>query len=112
MPPATTAVCALSDYSAVPAAEAWDTVDGMHDEYVATAGSRDDLSVNETDYLDLAAGRTGFADISFDDGTRAIRYSFADPSGETLLALFCVGDPTPADRYLPLAESLEWLASD
>jgi hypothetical protein len=105
-----TAVCALSDYSAVPAAEAWQDVDDMHDEYLAIAGSRDNLSVGEATYLDLGAGRTGLADITFDDGTRAIRYSFGDPSGTTLLALFCVGDPTPDDRYLSLAESVEWLA--
>ena len=106
-----TAVCALSDYSAVPAAEGWSDVEDMHDEYVAIADDRDDLSVEDSDYLDLTAGRTGFAHIAFGDGTQAIRYSFADPSGETLLALFCVGDPTPEDRYLPLAESLEWLTA-
>ncbi len=105
-----TAVCALSDYSTVPAAADWASVDDMHDEYVAIAGSRDNLAVNEAAYLDLAAGRTGFADISFDDGTRAIRYSFGRDDG-TLLALFCVGEPTPEDRYLPLAESVEWLES-
>jgi hypothetical protein len=84
----------------------------MHDEYVAIADSRDGLVVEETDYLELGAGRTGFADISFDDGTRAVRYSFADPSGERLMALFCVGDPTPDDRYRPLAESVEWLPAE
>lgn len=105
-----TAVCALSDYSTLAAADAWNSVDDMHDEYVTTATSRDNLTVEEADYLDLAAGRTGFADISFADGTQAIRYSFADPSGETLLALFCVGDPTPEDRYRALAESVEWVS--
>jgi hypothetical protein len=104
-----TAVCALSDYSATPVAEDWNSVDDMHDEYVGLATARDDLSVTEADYLDLMAGRTGFADMSFDDGTRAIRYSFASPDGETLLALFCVGDPTPDDRYRSLAETVEWL---
>ena len=103
------AVCALSDYSAIPAAADWDGVEAMHDEYVAAADAREDLRLEESTYLDLAAGRTGFADIAFDDGTRAIRYSFADPTGETLLALFCVGDPTPEDRYRGLAESLAWL---
>lgn len=107
-----TAVCALSDYSATPAAETWDSVEDMHDEYVSVAGGRDNLTLEEADYLDLAAGRTGFADITFEDGTRAIRYSFGDPAGETLLALFCVGDPTPDDRYRSLAESVEWLAAD
>ena len=102
-----TAVCALSDYSAVPAAEAWESVDDMHDEYVAIADGRDNLNVDDATYLDLPGGRAGFADISFDDGTRAIRYSFGSPDG-TLLALFCVGDPTPGDRYLALAESVTW----
>lgn len=105
-----TAVCALSDYSTVAETKGWATVDGMHDEYVETAAGRDNLSLEDAAYLDLPAGRTGLADITFDDGTRAIRYSFADPSGETLLALFCVGDPTPVDRYLPLAESVEWVS--
>ncbi len=107
-----TAVCALSDYSEVAAAAAWASVDDMHDEYVAIAGSRDNLVVEESTYLELPAGRTGFAEIAFDDGTEAIRYSFADPTGETLLALFCVGDPTPADRYRSLAESVEWFGGD
>lgn len=107
-----TAVCALSDYSAVPAAGAWDSVDDMHDEYVEIAGRRSDLTVEENAYLDLPAGRTGLAQIGFEDGTEAIRYSFADPRGETMLALFCVGEPTLADRYASLAESVEWLAAD
>ena len=107
-----TAVCALSDYSEVAAAAAWASVDDMHDEYVVSAGSRDNLVVEESTYLELPAGRAGFAEIAFDDGTRAIRYSFADPSGETLLALFCVGDPTPDDRYRSLAESVEWISAD
>jgi hypothetical protein len=107
-----TAVCALSDYSQVAAADAWASVDDMHDEYVEIAGSRDNLTLVESAYLELPAGRTGFADITFDDGTDAIRYSFADPSGETLLALFCVGDPTPQDRYGSLAESVEWIGGD
>ena len=102
------AVCSVSDYSAVATEKGWTTVDDMHDEYVEVAESRQNLAVEEAAYLDLPAGRTGLADIAFDDGTRAIRYSFADPDGETLLALFCVGDPTPEDRYLELAESLEW----
>ena len=107
-----TAICALSDYSAVPAAEAWDSVDDMHDEYVEIARGRSDLTVEEISYLDLPAGRTGFALIGFEDGAQAIRYSFADPTGVTMLALFCVGEPTPADRYASLAESVEWLAAD
>lgn len=102
------AVCALSDYSAVAESKGWATVDDMHEEYVATADARDDLTVSGAGYLDLPAGRTGFADIGFDDGTRAIRYSFADGEGR-LQALFCVGEPTPADRYRSLAESLVWL---
>lgn len=106
------AVCALSDYSAVPAAAEWNGVEDMHDEYVAVADARDNLIVEEAAYLELPAGRTGFAEISFDDGTRAIRYSFADPVGERLMALFCVGDPTPDDRYRRLAESVEWLPSN
>ena len=104
-----TAVCALSDYSTVAETNGWTSVDDMHDEYVRLAGDRDNLSVAESDYLELAAGRTGLADISFDDGTRAVRYSFSDGEG-TLLAHFCVGEPTPEDRYLSLAESLEWLS--
>ena len=103
-----TAVCALSEYSEVAAADDWESVDDMHDEYVEIAASRDNLTLGESAYLELPAGRTGFADITFDDGTNAIRYSFADPSGDTLLALFCVGDPTPDDRYRSLAESVEW----
>ena len=103
-----TAVCALSDYSTLAETNGWVAVDDMHDEYVSIVDDRDDLLVNETDYLDLPAGRTGFADISFDDGTRAVRYSFGDGHGR-LLALFCVGEPTPDDRYLSLAASLEWL---
>ena len=107
-----TAVCALSDYSTVAAADAWASVDDMHDAYVEIADSRDNLDVVETAYLDLAAGRTGFAEVTFEDGTRAVRYSFADPAGETLLALFCVGDPTPADGYRSLAESVHWLGAE
>jgi hypothetical protein len=103
-----TAVCALSDYSALAEERGWVDVEAMHDEYVSIADGRDNLSVEETDYLDLPAGRTGFADIAFDDGTRAIRYSFGG-GDDQLMALFCVGDPTPDDRYLSLAESLEWL---
>ena len=106
-----TAVCALSDYSALAESNGWGTVDAMHDEYVSNADGRDSLEVTEAGYLDLPAGHTGFADISFDDGTRAIRYSFGDGHGR-LLALFCVGDPVPDDRYLSLAESLEWLPAD
>lgn len=106
------AVCAVSDYSSLAAENGWASVDDMHDEYVGVARARDNLSVAESSYLDLPAGRTGFADISFDDGTRAIRYSFADPGSGTLLALFCVGDPTPADRYRSLAGSVTWLATD
>lgn len=64
--------------------------------------------MEESGYLELAAGRTGVADISFDDGTRAVRYSFGDGEG-TLLALFCLGEPTPEDRYLSLAQTVEWL---
>lgn len=105
-----TAICALSDYSEVPAAEDWAGVDDMHDEYVAIAESRDDLAVEEAAYLELGAGRTGYADISFADGTRAIRYSFGREDG-TLLALFCVGESMPEDRYRSLAESVEWLGS-
>ncbi len=104
-----TAVCALSDYSEVVAAVDWNSVDDMHDEFVESAESRENLRVEEAAYLDLPAGRTGFVDFAFDDGTRATRYSFVDRSGETLLALFCVGDPTPDDRYLSLARSVEWL---
>lgn len=106
-----TAVCAVSDYSAVPAAAIWTGVDDMHDEYVAIAQSRDNLLVTEAAYLDLAAGRTGLADIAFGDGRQGVRYSFADGEG-TFVALFCVGDPTPDDRYLSLAASLEWLPAD
>ncbi|MEX1296835.1 MAG: hypothetical protein AB1Z67_11750 [Candidatus Limnocylindrales bacterium] len=102
-----TAVCALSDYSTVAADKGWSDVDAMHDEYVAVAEGRDDLTVAESSYLELPAGRTGFAEIGFDDGTQAIRYSFSDGEGR-LLALFCVGDPTPEDRYLALAETVEW----
>ena len=101
------AVCALSDYSAVAEANGWTAVDDMHDEYVAVAETRDNLTVNEADYLDLGAGRTGFVDIGLDDGTRAVRYTFGNGAG-SLLALFCVGDPTPDDRYRPLAESFVW----
>ena len=80
----------------------------MHEEYVASVEARDDLSLEESTYLDLPAGRAGLADIIFADGTRAIRWSFDSGDGR-LLALFCVGQPTPDDRYLSLAESLEWL---
>ncbi len=104
-----TAVCAVSDYTSLAADHEWTTVAAMHDEYVATAGERSDITIEETSYLDLPAGRTGFAELAFDDGTRAIRYSFRDPERGTLIALFCVGDPVPEDRYLSLAESLTWL---
>lgn len=103
------AVCSLSDYSELAGKNDWATVDDMHDEYVAIADDRDNLSLEEVAYLELPSGRSGLADITFADGTRAIRYSFANPSGDTFLALFCVGDPTPVDRYLALAESVEWL---
>jgi hypothetical protein len=106
-----TAVCAVSDYTSLAADHGWTTVEAMHDEYVATAGERSDITVEETSYLDLAAGQTGFAELVFDDGTRAVRYSFRDPARGTLVALFCVGDPVPEDRYLSLAESLTWLAA-
>ena len=102
-----TAVCSVSDYTELAGDRGWDSVDAMHDEYVAIADGRDNLNVDDATYLDLPGGRAGFADISFDDGTRAIRYSFGSPDG-TLLALFCVGDPTPGDRYLALAESVTW----
>jgi len=107
-----TAVCALSDYSAIAADRDWDAVDAMHDEYVEIASSRDDLSVEQSAYLDMRPGRTGFADITFSDGTRAVRWSFADPSGETLLALFCVGDPMPEDRFMALAQTVAWSPGD
>ncbi len=106
-----TAVCALSDYSSLAEERGWVDVDAMHDEYVESVDSRENLSVEEADYLDLPAGRTGFADIAFDDGTRAIRYSFGG-GDDRLMALFCVGEPMPDDRYLSLAESLEWLPAD
>lgn len=104
-----TAVCALSDYSAIAADRGWTDVDAMHDEYVESARSRDDLNVEQSAYLDMRPGRTGFADIAFADGTHAVRWSFADPAGERLLALFCVGDPIPEDRFMALAQTLEWL---
>lgn len=103
------AVCSLSDYSELAGKNDWITVDDMHDEYVAIAADRDNLSLEEAAYLELPSGRSGLADITFADGTRAIRYSFADEGSGRLLALFCVGDPTPVDRYLALAESVEWL---
>ena len=103
------AVCALSDYSTIAADKGWTGVDAMHDEYVGIASSRDNLSVEQSAYVDMGPGRTGFADIAFADGTRAVRWSFADPSAEILLALFCVGDPMPEDRFMALAQTLEWL---
>jgi hypothetical protein len=105
------AVCALSDYSSLADDNGWTSVDDMHDEYVAVADGRDNLVVNEATYLDLPAGRAGLADIGFDDGTRAIRYSFGSERGR-LAALFCIGEPTPEDRYLSLAESLAWLTGE
>jgi hypothetical protein len=105
-----TAVCALSDYSDVAEANGWATVDAMHDAYVSNATAREDLHVVETAYLELPAGRAGVADIAFGDGTRALRYSFADGERGTLVALFCIGDPTPDDRYRSLAESVTWLS--
>lgn len=106
-----TAVCALSDYSEIAEQNGWHTVDDMHDEYVTTADGRDNLSVEAAGYVDLPAGRTGFADIVFDDGTRAVRWSFGHEDGR-LMALFCVGEPTPDDRYRSLAESVEWLPAE
>jgi hypothetical protein len=103
-----TAVCALSDYSRLAEENGWRTLEAMHEEYVASVEARDDVSLEESTYLDLPAGRAGLADIIFADGTRAIRWSFGSGDGR-LLALFCVGQPTPDDRYLSLAESLEWL---
>jgi hypothetical protein len=102
------AVCAVSDYSALAGKNGWTSLEDMHDEYVGIADERDNLTLNESAYLELPGGRTGFADIGFDDGTQALRYSFSD--GETYLALFCVADPVPDDRYRPLAESLTWRA--
>jgi hypothetical protein len=106
-----TAVCSLSDYSSLATDNGWQDVDDMHEAYVAVAQGRDDLEVDESAYLALPAGRTGFADLAFADGTRAIRYSFGGDEG-VLMALFCVGDPTPEDRYRSLAESVTWLAAD
>jgi hypothetical protein len=105
------AVCSLSDYSELAGKNGWATVNDMHDEYVAIADDRDNLNLEEAAYLELPGGRTGLADITFADGTRAIRYSFASPGEDTFLALFCVGDPTPDDRYRSLAESLVWTPS-
>ncbi len=105
-----TAICTLSDYSTLAPDAGWQSVDEFHDAYVTNAGENAAIDVNEASYLELNAGRTGFADLSWDDGTRAIRYSFA--LDDHWMGLFCVGDPVPDDRWLSLAESLEWLPSD
>ena len=105
-----TAVCALSDYRTLAVVNGWASVDDMHDAYVEAADAREGISVVEAAWLELPAGRTGFADLAFEDGTRGIRYSFGDAGDGALVALFCVGDPVPEDRYLPLAGSVTWLA--
>ena len=105
-----TAICTLSDYSTLAPDAGWGSVDEFHDQYLANAADNAAISVDESSYLDLPAGRTGFADLSWDDGTRAIRYSFSD--GDTWLGLFCVGDPVPDDRWLSIAESLAWLPGE
>ncbi len=105
-----TAICTLSDYSTLAADAGWQSIDELHDQYLTNAGENVAISVEESSYLDLAAGRTGFAELSWEDGARAVRYSFA--LDDRWLGLFCVGDPVPYDRWLSLAESLEWLPSD
>jgi hypothetical protein len=102
------AVCSLSDYRSLAEDSGWGNVDDMHEAYIENAAAREDIEVAESSDLELPAGRTGFAELSFDDGTQAVRYSFADDDGGALVALFCVGDPTPEDRYLELAASLTW----
>jgi hypothetical protein len=103
-------VYALSDYSTLAAANGWTSVDDMHVAYLEAAVAREGISVMEAAWPELPAGRIGVADLAFEDGTRGIRYSFGDAGEGALVALFCVGDPVPGDRYLPLAESVTWLA--
>ncbi len=102
-----TAICTVSDYTSLAADADWGSLDDFHTSYVANAEENAAIRVTEVSYVETPAGPAGLADLAWDDGTRAIRYSLANEG--RWLSFFCVGDPVPDDRWQSLVASLEWL---
>lgn len=102
-----TAACSLSDYGSLAPEAGWQAVEDMHEAYVRNALDNPALQVGPTAYLELPAGRVGVAELAWDDGTRAVRYSFHE--SDRWLALFCVAEEVPEGRWDALARSVTWL---
>jgi hypothetical protein len=61
-----------------------------------------------TDFVDLPAGQTGRISSGPSDGTSSEAYVYTD--GETFIYLTCQSQEPPADDWLSIAETFEWLS--
>lgn len=102
--------CQLYDWTALAAtAPAWTVLEDAEPNF---SGMDDpDIFSSEAAYLEVPAGRTLVVDIHWQDGFQERDYIYLD--GETWFNLTCGTENTPPEhRWLPIAESFEFLAAE